>query len=269
MILPDVVLYGGYQAGAYSHVEPVTIQSQHGQVVVVDGQPKGSGGYVDWCLLAADKKGKVSCWAEQSGDRDKYIQKSLRAGELVDAWDLEAKDGHLFIQSSVWASADPNCCPTHGTIRIALAQNNGVLSWGQVTRSVDGLTAQSTTAVPGADSAQQLEADDSVRVKSLNEVAAIFTSKAAQQGSHSVYTACRTDPPEQATLCVMDVRAPDDGFPQRFHSNVGMGDFLYKTGFRRMIVGSGTEQWQAQISSTGLGSFSAKSSDGVDSFPQE
>jgi hypothetical protein len=134
---------------------------------------------------------------------------------------------------------------------------------------VDGLTPQSTTAVPGADSAQQLEADDSVRVKSLNEVAAIFTSKAAQQGSHSVYTACRTDPPEQATLCVMDVQAPDDGFPQRFHSNVGMGGFLYKTGFRRMIVESGTEQWQAQISSTGLGSFSAKSSDGVDSFPQE
>ena len=222
MVLPDVILYGGYQAGAYSHVEPVTIQSQHGQVVVVDGQLHGSGGFVDWCLLAADKKGKISCWTEQSDYSDKYIEKSLEAGELVGAWHLEAKDGHLFIQSSVFASADPLCCPTQGTMRVALVLNNDALSWGQITRS-------------------------NTRGDLLKGVAAFLTAKAAQLGSPITYTACQTDPPEQATLCVMDTHAPDDGYLKSSHDNTEMSNLLYRTGFRRIIVENGTNRWEAPI----------------------
>lgn len=140
---PDKLLHGEFADGEYSFVEPTNLKLQRREGVAVDGPAWGSGGESEWCLLAQEENGEISCWREQQGDLQKYLGKFLRPDENTKAWHLIEKNGILLMVSDVEAQGDANCCPTRGEIQVELNPRDGVLYWADVTRLASARSAAS------------------------------------------------------------------------------------------------------------------------------
>lgn len=126
-------VHGEIEEGAYSSVEPITLQNRG--YVAVNGQMWGSSGDHEWCLLAQNPDGRFSCWHEQTGDLDNYLRKSLKSDERAKVgWSIASEDGRVFMESYVGVPEDGNCCPSRGKIQVDLIPKDGVLRWSKVAR---------------------------------------------------------------------------------------------------------------------------------------
>jgi hypothetical protein len=127
------LVHGELEEGAYSSVEPLRLENR--EYLAVNGQIWGTSGDHEWCLLAQQRDGQLSCWHEQKGDLDKYLRASLWSHESAKAgWSIAGKDGRVFMESYVEAPGDANCCPSRGKIQVDLTPKDGVLLWSKVTR---------------------------------------------------------------------------------------------------------------------------------------
>jgi hypothetical protein len=127
------LVHGELEEGAYSSVDPIRLENR--EYVAVNGQMWGTSGDHDWCLLAQESEGQVSCWHEQKGDLGDYLRTNLQPDESAKAgWSIAGRDGRVFMESYVEAKGDANCCPSRGKIQVSLTPKDGVLYWSKVTR---------------------------------------------------------------------------------------------------------------------------------------
>lgn len=87
----------------------------------------GSGGYIEWCLLARKEAG-IGCW--HPPDLEAAAAKLLRPDEDFGfhGWALSVGRGVLRLERGVYhKGVDPNCCPSRGRVVATLAPREGRL----------------------------------------------------------------------------------------------------------------------------------------------
>ena len=114
---------------------PTDLDADGAQELIIVMRFEGTGGYLDWCLLA--KKGAgVGCW--DVPDIDAAAKKLLLADEDFGfhGWQLRTLPRALRLTRGVYRKGvDPNCCPSRGSVVMTLVPRDGKLALGPVTRS--------------------------------------------------------------------------------------------------------------------------------------
>jgi hypothetical protein len=116
-------------------IEATDLDADRVQEVLILMRHEGTGGYLDWCLLARKAAG-VGCW--DAPDFEAPAARLLQADEDFGfhGWQLRALPGELRLTRSVYhKGVDPNCCPTRGAVVVSLVPGGAKLVLGRVTRA--------------------------------------------------------------------------------------------------------------------------------------
>jgi hypothetical protein len=115
-------------------VEPLDLDRDGAQELLIQMRRQGTGGYLEWCLVARKGAG-LGCW--DAPDIDAPARKLLRADEDFGfhGWELRAQPGRLRLTRGIYRKGiDPNCCPTRGNVVVTLVPRQGALAVAGTTR---------------------------------------------------------------------------------------------------------------------------------------
>jgi hypothetical protein len=116
-------------------VEPTDLDGDGAQELLILMHREGTGGYLDWCLLA--KKGAgLGCW--DAPDVEAPAKKLLRPDEDFGfhGWQLSAQPHTLLLTRGIYRKGvDPNCCPSRGSVVVRIVPREGRLVASSVSRS--------------------------------------------------------------------------------------------------------------------------------------
>ena len=116
-------------------VEPTDLDADGAQELLIQMRREGTGGYLDWCLLA--KKGAgLGCW--DAPNMDAPARKLLRPDEDFGfhGWQLRAQPNALLLTRGIYhRGVDPNCCPTRGSVVVRIVPREGRLVASSLWRS--------------------------------------------------------------------------------------------------------------------------------------
>jgi hypothetical protein len=116
-------------------VEPLDLDHDGAQELLIQMRREGTGAYLDWCLLA--KKGAgLGCW--DTPDVEASSRKLLRPDEDFGfrGWELTTQPGGLRLTRGIYhKGVDPNCCPSRGSVVVRIVAREGRLVASSISRS--------------------------------------------------------------------------------------------------------------------------------------
>jgi len=141
LFLPDKIVHGEVREGEYTVVLLTDIPSGKRQEALIDvdtvQHPLPT--LIHYCLLAWSERAGISCWTFGSEFGTDPISQYLEPGEsdrIPERYaGIEVLNNRLYLQNPVWATDDPECCPSHSDFIAEIIPKDGKLTWGYVARA--------------------------------------------------------------------------------------------------------------------------------------